>query len=636
MKRILIFFTTLFFLISTIMLFENCGSTEEEPEPNKPPSCSITSPSNNSSVALGTTVQIAVSASDADGSVSNVKISIDDVNVTTLNTSPYTYDWNTDGVDPGQHTIKAVATDNGSLTANAQITVTVTADAAVVTTTDITEITGTTATSGGNVTDDGGTDVTARGVVWGETSGPTLASNTGFTEDGSGTGAFTSNLTSLTAATTYYVKAYATNSGGTTYGEEKSFMTTGLPIVVTGIVSDVTNNSAIVSAEITDDGGEAVTARGLVWSTTNYQVTLDDADGSTTAGSGIGAFTSTMTPLLKYTDYWVRSYATNSAGTAYGDAVSFKTLPGPPTVITNEISDIEAHIARGGGEVTDDGGDPYVSTGMVWASYPNPEYLTNEGYFISVTNPFDTLITGLESETTYYVRAWAQNAEGTIVYGDEKTFTTGSFIVTTGSFTDDRDNNVYNTITISGQTWMAENLAYLPEVCASDAECGYWVYDYQGTDVGAAKAEANYSEYGVLYNWEMAKTSCPSGWHLPSDYEWSYLEVHLGMSITATIGEGFRGTNQGGKMKEISNAHWVDPNTGATNISGFTALPGGLRDNSAKSFELMGTGANFWSSSQEGNYVNYRYLNNAYEKVGSEWISPGYIAIGGSVRCVQD
>ncbi len=628
-------FATLFFVF-----LENCGSSEEEPEPNKAPSCSITSPSNNSTAEAGTAVKISVSASDSDGTIANVKISIDDTNVSTLTSSPYSYDWDTDGVSIGQHTIKAIATDNGGLTTTSQITMTITAAAnePTVTTTDITEITATTAKSGGNVTDDGGSDVTARGVVWGESSGPTVSSNSGKTSDGSGTGTFSSSLAALTAGTKYYVRAYATNDLGTSYGEEKSFTTTGLPVVTTGSVSEITNESAKVSGEITDNGGSDVTEHGLVWSTTNTEVTLDDAEGFTSEGNGTGAFTSTMTTLTRYSDYWVRAYATNSAGTSYGHLVTFKTLPDDPVVITYDVTDIEAHIARAGGEVTDNGGDPHVGSGLVWATYENPEYGASEGFLLTDSNPFDTLISGLVPTAVYHVRAWALNSTGNVVYGEEKTFTAGIFSVTTGSFTDTRDNKVYNTITISDQTWMAENLAYLPEVCASDAECGYWVYDYQGTDVVAAKATSNYSDYGVLYNYEIANSVCPTGWHLPSDYEWSYLEVHLGMTIAETIGEGYRGTDQGGKMKESGNTHWIAPNYAGTNSSQFTALPGGFRNNSIDDFEFLGTMAYFWSSSKDGDWINYRYLANAYGQIGSDWISytAGSASPGGSVRCVQD
>jgi uncharacterized protein (TIGR02145 family) len=199
---------------------------------------------------------------------------------------------------------------------------------------------------------------------------------------------------------------------------------------------------------------------------------------------------------------------------------------------------------------------------------------------------------------------------------------------------------MYNTITISGQTWMAENLIYLPEVCGSNTECGYWVYDYQGTDVAAAQATANYTTYGVLYDYDAALTACPTGWHLPSDYEWSYLEVHLGMSITASQFTGFRGTNQGGKMKETGTVHWQAPNEGATNISGFTALPGGFRSwSGSKDFVTLGDNGFFWSSTKEGNWVNYRQLSYGSAQVASDWVSyfdESSVTPGGSVRCVQD
>ena len=154
MKNKIVLSITSIFVITVIMLLVNCGSSEEE-VPNKAPTCNISAPANNATVELGTTAQITVSASDTDGSIANVKISIDDVSATTLQSSPYTYEWNTAGVDPGQHNIKAVATDDGGLTATSQIILTVTANAPIVTTADITEITGTAAASGGNVTDDG-------------------------------------------------------------------------------------------------------------------------------------------------------------------------------------------------------------------------------------------------------------------------------------------------------------------------------------------------------------------------------------------------------------------------------------------------------------------------------------------------
>jgi uncharacterized protein (TIGR02145 family) len=644
MKRDVLTIITLIGISAMVFFLANCGDEGTDPEPNKPPTVSITSPSNNAAIEKGETVQITVTANDPDGSVSNVTIFLDNVEEDSFNSPPYSLSVPTAEADVGPHTVKAVATDNEGLTATAQITVNITeSDPPTVTTADITDITAVSAAGGGEVTDDGGNDITGRGIVWAKSSGPTVENNAGKTEDGTGAGAFTSSLTELDQSTEYFVRAYAINSVGTAYGEEKSFITKALASIVTGTVTDVTSSSAICSAEITNDGGDAVTARGLVWSTTNNQVTLDDADGVTIEGTGSGTFSSPMTALTRYTDYWVRPYATNGAGTAYGDAIQFKTFAEQPTITTTDVTDIEAHLARAGGELTDDGGDPYTGFGLVWASFPNPEYFNNEGLTSepSYVSPFDTLLTGLESATTHYVRAWALNSEGTVVYGEEKSFTTASFLVTAGSFTDSRDNTMYNTITISGQTWMAENLAYLPEVCESNTECGYWVYDYQGTDVPTAMGTANYTTYGVLYDYDAALTACPTGWHLPSDYEWSVLEVNLGMSISQTIITGSRGTNQGGKMKETGTTHWTAPNEGATNISGFTGLPGGFRNwvGANKDFQTLGSNGFFWTSTKEGNWVNYRQLYSVIAQVGSEWISyfdENSVTPGGSVRCVQD
>ena len=134
-------------------------------------------------------------------------------------------------------------------------------------------------------------------------------------------------------------------------------------------------------------------------------------------------------------------------------------------------------------------------------------------------------------------------------------------------FTDFRDGNHYNVVKIANQVWMAENLKYLPSVVGPPTTSYtlpyYYVYGYYGTDVNAAKATANYTTYGVLYNWAAALTSCPAGWHLPGTGEWTQLTDYLGGLSTA-----------GGKLKETGTAHWASPNTGATNEYGFTALPG--------------------------------------------------------------
>ena len=194
------------------------------------------------------------------------------------------------------------------------------------------------------------------------------------------------------------------------------------------------------------------------------------------------------------------------------------------------------------------------------------------------------------------------------------------------SFTDIRDGAVYKTIKIGNQVWMAENLKYLPSVVGpgtgSETQPYYYVYGYDGTDVNAAKVTDNYQTYGVLYNWTVAVNACPTGWHLPSDAEWTELTDFLGGESVA-----------GGKLKEAGLSHWANPNEGATNETGFTALPGGCRRNFGNFFYLSSNG--YWWSSTEydasdawNRYLNYNNGDaHRYESSKDD---------GFSIRCVRD
>jgi len=192
------------------------------------------------------------------------------------------------------------------------------------------------------------------------------------------------------------------------------------------------------------------------------------------------------------------------------------------------------------------------------------------------------------------------------------------------SFTDPRDGNVYKVVKIGEQVWMAENLRYLPSLAGSDMsriEPCYYVYGYEGTNVEEAKATKNYKTYGVLYNWNAAFYACPEGWHLPSDAEWEQLIEFLGGETVA-----------GGKLKSTDSIYWNIPNEGATNESGFNALPGGYREYSGVFSYLNSYG--FWYSATEysSDYAWNRYLDsnnsNAFKYYSKE--------NGFSVRCIKD
>lgn len=192
-----------------------------------------------------------------------------------------------------------------------------------VTTTKVTEIAYTTATSGGDVTNEGSTPLISRGVCWNISPEPTISNNK--TTETSGLGTFTSNLTQLTPGTLYYVRAYAINSAGTGYGNQTSFTTlsVGVPVLTTVEVTNITIITAVSGGNITDDNGSTITARGVCWSTSEIPTT---SDSKTTDGSGTGSFTSNITGLNAGMTYYIRAYATNSAGTVYGNQRSFTTL----------------------------------------------------------------------------------------------------------------------------------------------------------------------------------------------------------------------------------------------------------------------------------------------------------------------
>ena len=208
---------------------------------------------------------------------------------------------------------------------------------------DISSITSTSANCGGNVTYTGEAIIVNRGICWSTSNWPTI--NDSHTSDGNGIGDFTSTMTNLNPFTTYYVRAYAINSIGTTYGEPKTFTTlANLPTVITSTISNISPTTATSGGNVTTTGGDVVTARGICWSVSSYP-TLNNAH--TNDGNGIGAFTSNLTGLIPENTYYVRAYATNSAGTAYGNQYSLTTtaIPdGEPCYNTSTISDYDGNI----------------------------------------------------------------------------------------------------------------------------------------------------------------------------------------------------------------------------------------------------------------------------------------------------
>jgi len=186
----------------------------------------------------------------------------------------------------------------------------------IISTTAVTEISYTTASSGGDVANEGGAPVIAKGICWDTLDNPTIAKSK--TSDGTGTGSFTSSLTQLTPNTKYYVKAYATNSAGTGYGNQISFTTQPAPILnlTTADLTNITQTTATSGGILSSVGTVSITARGVCWSTDNMP---NITNNKTNDGAGVGTYSSLITGLISGKTYYIRAYATYDLGTTYGN-----------------------------------------------------------------------------------------------------------------------------------------------------------------------------------------------------------------------------------------------------------------------------------------------------------------------------
>jgi len=296
----------------------------------------------------------------------------------------------------------------------------------ILTTSTITNPTPTGATFGGVITSDGGQPVTARGVCWSNINYPPTISNS-KTVDGTGTGTFISNITGLSAGIGYWVAAYATNSLGTSYGQPEYYIPIGLPTVATGqLVYTPLDAFAQVLVNITSDGGDALTAFGLVWGTSSNPTVSSNIGFSNDVASGSWFNYSLMQPIAQLTTYYVRAYATNGIGTSYGTEISF--TPGVlavPTVASDPIINKIGAIAEGGGTISYDGGSPVTANGLCWSTSANPDLTNNLGFTndaaAGTVGQYFSNLSGLTLGTTFHVRAYATNSTGT-GYGADISF----------------------------------------------------------------------------------------------------------------------------------------------------------------------------------------------------------------------
>jgi Leucine-rich repeat (LRR) protein len=238
---------------------------------------------------------------------------------------------------------------------------------------------------------------------------------------------FKSQLTKLTPNKTYYYKAYAKNKYGTAYGELKNF-TTGdylLPTLTTDSLGNITMTSVKLYGNITDDGETPILKRGFCLSTNPTPTTTDSTFNT---GDGIGIFNLVVIKLKAGTKYNVRAFATNAMGTSYGKEISFSTLEYKlPTIQTNTATDIGLDVVTLSGNVKDLGRGELKERGIVVSKSPKPT-IEDLKFKSSITDlgEYKIVVTKLEVNTKYYVRAYAQNEAG-IVYGDDINFTTDNY-----------------------------------------------------------------------------------------------------------------------------------------------------------------------------------------------------------------
>ncbi|MHC1775270.1 MAG: FISUMP domain-containing protein [Lentimicrobium sp.] len=700
------------------------------------------------------------------------------------------------------------------------------------TTDSITEITGNTAQGGGDITHDGNVQVTSRGVCWSTSQNPTLSDN--HTDNGAGSGTFVSNITALHPATTYHVRAYATNINGTVYGNEVSFTTTPDPFICgTTTVTDVDGNfyntvligdqcwmkenlntgvringtfnqtlngitekycyqdnpsnceiygglykwtemmqsgygdpgiqgicpdgwhiptdgewatlisllggeevaggslkeegtihwdppntgannasgftglpggqrwpngdyfslgkhgvwwssnyalgyefgsayermllyegvevngdrihhdigcsvrclrniagqatvntlgisniyayTATCSSIVTNDGGAVVTARGVCWSTFPNPTI---AGSHTSDGTGIGSFTSIITGLIPLTQYYVRAYAVNNVGIAYGEELEFSTFTTLPTINTRPINWITGSSAITGGDIINPGIAAVTSRGVCWSTSPYPTLADSHTIDGSGTGTFNSYLTGLDFSTTYYIRAYATNMEGT-AYGDQMSFTTLDVIICNGFTLTHSEGSIapvaktvtYNVIItgLSGQTkcWITQNLgADRQALSATDdtEESAGWYWQFnrqQGYKHDGTTRTPNttwISSINENSDWQSANDPCNlllgSGWRIPTKIEWSNAE---------NTGDWNNCNDAFASMLRLHNA--------------------GILANDNGSLYYRGYSGDFWSSSQYN--ATFSWLTTIHSS--GSYIGNGYSKPSGlSLRCLRD
>lgn len=396
-------------------------------------------------------------------------------------------------------------------------------------------------------------------------------------------------------------------------GNQSSNIISDSFLVSTSEITQVSNTSARCGGVIPSElNSSAITARGVVWSTAP-EPTVSMA-AQTNDGSGNGSFTSQLTNLQPNTTYYVRAYATTINGTGYGEQQVF-TSSGIPVLQTQAVSSVGYTSAQSGGIIMSNPGTAITVSGVVWGLSPQPTVSLPTKTQQTVTGgAYTSQLNSLLPDKIYYVRAYATNSYGT-AYGNEYRFITP-------------DSLAIQTVSLCNQVWMKKNLNVsryrngdsIPNVTDpvkwAALTTGAWRWYNNDSATYAAT-------YGKLYNWYAVadpRGLAPEGWHIPTSAE-------VNSMYTCIDGNS-------GYITETGTTHWCTNNQNANNLTGFTALPGGMINQYGYPQDIGYSG--YWWSSDAGTSSDiYKFMITCGQTYVSVQLSVNKNE-GYSIRCIQD
>ena len=399
-----------------------------------------------------------------------------------------------------------------------------------------------------------------------------------------------------------------------------------IPTVRTELVQEAELFSVTAGGNVSDDGGDNATERGICFSLRPVPDLSDSVFKDTLKGKG--AYAIKIGGLEKGKSYYFRAWAKNSAGLVFGNVLNYSTAD-IPVLSTADPQEVTGATVMAGGNISGDGGKPVLEAGICYDTLPDPDVSDSlKKVSAPSVGAFSIKLIDLNPSTTYYYRAYARNAAG-VAYGETKSFTT-TVLYTPGDSLTDQQGIKYPTIEILGKRWMAENLrssVYRDGSQITNAKtAAEWSSQTGGAWCNYDNQAPNNKIYGKLYNWLAVKGTkelCPTGWKVPSDADWDNLIAYLGDVNKAGL-----------KMRTSGTSLWNAPNQGATNSSGFSGVPGGNRGDFG-AFGFKGSAAYFWTSTQAPNQdrAKFRALEGNLSTVSAR---DDYKKIGMSVRCVEE